>query len=183
VQRIVIRLHSYRELLNRWREFHSRAVFDVARSKTSRRREEQLRSQLILADSSGRGKPSGPALGLASTSLGRSGRGIPASDTVQKAAADLSVGMLHVRSAPSEPQMHVACTTCHVTLSLPNLVAGSGGSLTWLSKLSPKVWRSHCCRRARRDVPSCVGTPDVNVSILQNSTSSVLVVLAKYGLH
>mmetsp|Transcript_20063 Transcript_20063/g.29539 ORF Transcript_20063/g.29539 Transcript_20063/m.29539 type:complete len:396 (+) Transcript_20063:215-1402(+) len=147
VERVVCSewLDSYRDLLNTWQMWHSRAMFDVGRADLMRRLKDKQAEDIV--GSSGRG-----AMPL----QGR--RGPYGYNYVQpkkqpfhaSASSRQSDTDMYLPSLPA--QLCARCNYCNATLPLSSLRRQEGIANSWLSRQKPVL---SCCPQCRKPLPRC----------------------------
>jgi len=141
-------LDSYRDLLNTWQMWKSRAMFDVGRADLLRR----LFSKQAANDAAAATRA---AYGMRQRKLGQpSGRQQvqptrPAGPTDPGSALQFNEG-LAIPNLP--PQLYARCNYCNTSLPLSKLRRQKGMANTWLSREKPVL---SCCPSCRKPLPRC----------------------------
>jgi len=147
-------LDSYRDLLNTWQMWQSRAMFDVGRSELFR----QLRTKQaedMAGNANVSGMPGGRGTVVAQHPGRRWQQGKKQSGYYPAAvsSAKLLDSSTSLSALPSIPaQLYARCNYCNTSLPLSKLRRQEGIANNWLSRQKPVL---SCCPQCRKPLPRC----------------------------
>ena len=160
-------LETYREMLNKWQMWQSRALFDVGRAELLRKlRDRQQAEEQVTSYTA----PLAPAV-----------RTIRRSTVIAQSRRGFAAHSKHAETESSSqvfpPQLHARCNYCNTSLPLSKLIRRQDGiANNWLSRQNPVL---SCCpnSQCRKPLPRCA------ICLLPLGCLNPYLELRKHGLQ